>query len=148
VRRISDEADEVGKQQQRKQRPIAENESYRWILTFRAVQDAVPTDRSLIQMGDRESEIFELCAAPAPFPPAAALGLRHRAAAQKRGARPGAPAGDAPGPGGAVRRKGTPPWNLGRMESIAADSSPSINLGTGEPLGASDFAVKANGRRI
>jgi len=57
-------ADDVGKKHRRKQLPIEEKESYRWIQTFRAVQDAVPEDKVLIQMGDRESDIFLLFAEP------------------------------------------------------------------------------------
>jgi len=57
-------AEDVGKKHQRKQLPIEEKESYRWIQTFRAVQDAVPEQKLLIQIGDRESDIFELFAEP------------------------------------------------------------------------------------
>jgi hypothetical protein len=57
-------ADDVGKKHRRKQLPIEEKESYRWIQTFRAVQASVPEDKVLIQMGDRESDIFELFAEP------------------------------------------------------------------------------------
>lgn len=52
----------VGKKHQRKQLPIEEKESYRWLQTFRAVEAAIDDDKVLIQLGDRESDIFELLA--------------------------------------------------------------------------------------
>jgi hypothetical protein len=54
--------DQVGSKHQRKQRPMQEKESYRWLQTSRAVEAAIDDDIALIQIGDRESDIFELLA--------------------------------------------------------------------------------------
>jgi len=54
--------DQVGKSRDRKQLPIEDKESYRWIETVRAVEASVPADKLLIQIADREGDIFEVFA--------------------------------------------------------------------------------------
>jgi len=56
--------DTVGGKRHRKQRPLADKESYRWLQTARAVEAAVPENVQLIQIADREGDIFELFAEP------------------------------------------------------------------------------------
>ena len=55
--------EQVGKQR-RKQTPLEDKESYRWLQTARAVEAAVPEDKQLVQIADREGDIFELFAQP------------------------------------------------------------------------------------
>lgn len=52
----------IGRKHKRKQRPIEEKESFRWLQTARAVEAAVPADKRLIQVADREGDFFELLA--------------------------------------------------------------------------------------
>jgi hypothetical protein len=54
---------QAGKASRRKQLPLEEKESYRWLQTAQAVADAFPDDVQAIIIGDRESDIFELLAA-------------------------------------------------------------------------------------
>jgi hypothetical protein len=56
--------EQTGKSRDRKQLPIEEKESHRWVETVRAVEAAVPADKLLIQMTDREGDIFEVFAIP------------------------------------------------------------------------------------
>lgn len=56
--------EQAGKSRQRKELPLEEKESYRWLQSAEAVEAAVPEHTLLIQIGDRESDIFELLAAP------------------------------------------------------------------------------------
>ena len=56
--------EEVGSRHARKQRPIAEKESYRWLQTVAAVEQAVPAEIPLLHLADREGDIFELFALP------------------------------------------------------------------------------------
>ena len=56
--------DEIGSKHRRKERPIDDKESYRWLQTARAVEAAMPADKQLIQIADREGDIFELFAQP------------------------------------------------------------------------------------
>ena len=56
--------DTVGGKRHRKQRPLEDKESYRWLQTARAVEAAVPGHIQLIQIADREGDIFELFAEP------------------------------------------------------------------------------------
>jgi hypothetical protein len=53
----------IGSKRRRKKLPLEEKESYRWLQTARAVEAAVPEDKQLIQIADREADIFELFAA-------------------------------------------------------------------------------------
>jgi len=54
----------VGVKRARKRRPLAEKESYRWVQTAAAIEAAVPEHIRLVQVADREGDIFELFAAP------------------------------------------------------------------------------------
>ena len=56
------DADEFGKKHQRKQRPIEEKESYKWLRSFKTVAEAQHhcSDTMLVSMGDREADIYEL----------------------------------------------------------------------------------------
>jgi len=58
----SRDPDAVGVKHQRKERPIEDKESYRWLQTAAAVEAAVPDHITLLQVADRESDIFELFA--------------------------------------------------------------------------------------
>lgn len=55
---------QAGSRHQRKQRPFEDKESSRWLATVQMVEAAVPDDKLLIQIADRESDIFEVLAAP------------------------------------------------------------------------------------
>jgi len=56
------DADEFGKKHQRKQRPIEEKESYKWLRSFQSVAEAQRhcPNTMLVSMGDREADIHEL----------------------------------------------------------------------------------------
>ena len=54
----------IGRKHDRKKRPLEEKESFRWVQTARAVEAAVPPDRRLIQLADREADFFEMFAEP------------------------------------------------------------------------------------
>jgi hypothetical protein len=56
------DAQEFGKHHQRKQRPIEQKESYKWLKSFQqvaAAQRSLP-DTLLVSVGDREADIYEL----------------------------------------------------------------------------------------
>ena len=55
---------QIGRKHDRKRRPLETKESFRWIQTARAVEAAVPADRRLIQLADREADFFEMFAEP------------------------------------------------------------------------------------
>jgi hypothetical protein len=55
---------EKGKKKKRKQVPIEEKESYRWLESLEAIQNAVSPDTHIITVADREADIFELFALP------------------------------------------------------------------------------------
>jgi hypothetical protein len=55
---------QAGRKHRRKELPLAEKESGRWLQTVLAVEAAVPDDKLLIQIADRESDIYEVLAAP------------------------------------------------------------------------------------
>ncbi len=55
---------QAGSKHQRKQRRFEEKESYRWLHTVQAVEAALPDDKLLIQIADRERDIYEVLAAP------------------------------------------------------------------------------------
>ena len=56
--------DSVGKKYTRDKRPIEEKESRRWITTIERIEKEVPDKTQVIVVGDRESDIYELFAAP------------------------------------------------------------------------------------
>ena len=60
----SRDPDAVGAKHQRKEREIEDKESFRWLQTAAAVEAAVPDHITLIQVADREGDIFELFAQP------------------------------------------------------------------------------------
>lgn len=55
---------QAGSKHQRKQRAFQHKESYRWLQSMQAVEAAVPEGKLLIHIADRESDIFEVLAAP------------------------------------------------------------------------------------
>lgn len=59
-------SDEGGKRETRRDRPIEEKESYRWIEALRATNGRVPADVRVITVADREADIYELFAEPRP----------------------------------------------------------------------------------
>ena len=56
--------EEYGKRQLEKLKPIEDKESFRWITTMQAVSDSVPDSKTVILIGDRESDIYALFATP------------------------------------------------------------------------------------
>jgi hypothetical protein len=56
------DAQEFGKHHQRKQRPIEQKESYKWLKSFQQVATAQRSspDTRLVSVGDREADIYEL----------------------------------------------------------------------------------------
>ena len=53
-----------GKRKARRHKETADKESQRWIDTEKACADALPPDRLLVTIGDREADFFDLFAAP------------------------------------------------------------------------------------
>lgn len=56
--------EEAGKSRQRRKLPVNEKESNKWLLGAKDAQKAVPKDRNLLVIGDRESDVFALFVAP------------------------------------------------------------------------------------
>jgi hypothetical protein len=54
----------VGSRHERRQRPLQDKESFRWIETMQAVEAAIPAGVGILHITDREGDIFELFAAP------------------------------------------------------------------------------------
>jgi hypothetical protein len=54
--------EEFGKSHKRKQRPIAQKESYKWLRSFQRVAEAQrqSPDTMLVSIGDREADVYEL----------------------------------------------------------------------------------------
>jgi hypothetical protein len=70
--------EDVGKREKRKQLPIEQKESIKWLRSYRkvtAIQKLCP-DTTLISMGDRESDIYELFAEALKTPDAPKLLIR------------------------------------------------------------------------
>jgi hypothetical protein len=57
---------QTGKKHKRKQVPIEEKESYRWLQSLTATQQAVPAGTPIITVADREADIYDLFALPRP----------------------------------------------------------------------------------
>ena len=60
--------DDIGKRARRKQLPISQKESQKWLHSLDAVytaRDCCPTTR-LISVGDREADVYDVLAAPRP----------------------------------------------------------------------------------
>ena len=51
---------------QRRERPIADKESYRWLQSLQRVHALIPPETTVITLADREADIFELLAAERP----------------------------------------------------------------------------------
>jgi Transposase DNA-binding/Transposase Tn5 dimerisation domain len=60
----SRDSKDYGKSEQRRQRKIEEKESRRWLSGVTAVEKALPDHPCVVVIGDQESDIFELFAAP------------------------------------------------------------------------------------
>ncbi len=54
--------EEIGKRYRRKELPIEEKESIKWLLSYRAVAEAqkLCSDTMLVSVGDREADVYEL----------------------------------------------------------------------------------------
>ena len=50
----------------RHQRPFAEKESFRWVESLRVVHERIPADVTVINVADREGDIYEVFAEPRP----------------------------------------------------------------------------------
>lgn len=57
---------QTGKKHKRKQVPIEEKESYRWLQSLTATQQAIGPDVHVITIADREADIYDLFALPRP----------------------------------------------------------------------------------
>ena len=55
---------EIGSRHQRRERPLQDKESFRWIETLQAVEAVIPEGLDVLHITDREGDIFELLAAP------------------------------------------------------------------------------------
>ncbi len=55
--------DEYGKKATRKQREVKDKESNKWLIGLRQAESALPEDKPLLVIGDRESDFFALFAA-------------------------------------------------------------------------------------
>jgi hypothetical protein len=78
--------EDVGKRERRKQLPIEQKESIKWLRSYRkvaAIQKLCP-DTTLISMGDRESDIYELFAEAIKTPDAPRLLIRADKARQRK----------------------------------------------------------------
>jgi hypothetical protein len=53
-----------GQRRQRRHRPTAEKESQRWLDTLAATEAALPADRAILTIADREADFYDLLAAP------------------------------------------------------------------------------------
>jgi hypothetical protein len=54
----------VGSRHERRERPLEDKESFRWIETLQAAEAAIPEGIGILHITDREGDIFELFAAP------------------------------------------------------------------------------------
>jgi len=53
-----------GKKKKRQSLPISEKESYRWLQSLQATQQAVPAGTHIVTIADREADIYDLFAMP------------------------------------------------------------------------------------
>jgi hypothetical protein len=60
----SRDADAYGKRETARRRPLEAKESQRWLTSVRALEQALPRHPCVVVIGDQESDIFELFAAP------------------------------------------------------------------------------------
>jgi hypothetical protein len=78
--------EDIGKKQRRKQLPIEQKESIKWLRSYRkvaAIQKLCP-DTMLVSMGDRESDIYELFLEAIKTPDAPKLLIRADKARQRK----------------------------------------------------------------
>ena len=62
---VRDEA-EIGKRHRRRQRPIEEKESYKWLKGLKNSTVDIPTQTQVLVVSDRESDVFEYFVQPRP----------------------------------------------------------------------------------
>ena len=55
---------QTGKKKKRQSVPISEKESYRWLQSLQATQQAVPAGTHIVTIADREADIYDLFAMP------------------------------------------------------------------------------------
>lgn len=70
---------QTGKKKKRHSLPISEKESYRWLQSLQATQQAVPEGTHIVTIADREADIYDLFA----MPRAASMDLLIRASADR-----------------------------------------------------------------
>jgi len=58
------DAAQSGKKKKRQSLPISEKESYRWLQSLQATQQAVPAGTHIVTIADREADIYDLFAMP------------------------------------------------------------------------------------
>jgi hypothetical protein len=58
--------EELGKRHRRRKRLLQEKESHRWLDGLTATAEGLPSHPHVVLMGDRESDLFDLFAAPRP----------------------------------------------------------------------------------
>jgi hypothetical protein len=68
---------ERGKAASRKERPIQEKESYRWIQALRVAQAAIGPETTVVTVADREADIFEVFSEPRPANSELLIRARH-----------------------------------------------------------------------
>lgn len=56
--------EDLGRRRRKETRPIEEKETYRWLESFRAAQEALPDNARGIYLGDRGADIYELFLEP------------------------------------------------------------------------------------
>ena len=78
--------EEAGKRERRHERPIEEKESFKWLVSYRAVAEAqkLCPDTVLISVADRESDIYELFYEAARDPQGPRLLIRAERSRQRR----------------------------------------------------------------
>jgi hypothetical protein len=55
-----------GQRHRRRERPLEDKESFRWVQSVRAVHAALPAGTRVVHVADREADLFELFAEPRP----------------------------------------------------------------------------------
>src|SRR5437016_7695449 len=70
---------QTGKKKKRHSLPISEKESYRWLQSLQATQQAVPAGTHIVTIADREADIYDLFA----MPRAASMDLLIRASSDR-----------------------------------------------------------------
>ena len=80
------DAEEAGKRERRRQLPIEEKESLKWLVSYRAVAEAqkLCPDTLLVSVGDREADIYELFQEAGQTPQAPGLLIRAERSRSRR----------------------------------------------------------------